>query len=153
MRYSRSKLSIRKLDRADIDRVELLERESFDDPWPRAGIEHEVTDFNGLCFGVSIGDGGELVAYVLGRRVLDEGHLLNFAVQPEYRRKGIAGRLLDHFERQGAARGVSIIYLEVRADNRAARELYLRDGYHMVSVRPHYYKDKVDAIIMKKRIG
>jgi ribosomal-protein-alanine N-acetyltransferase len=90
---------------------------------------------------------GAVVAFLAGRSLGgEERELLNLAVQPEYRRKGIGRRLLEAW--LGEQKGV--VYLEVRESNWAARRLYQTLGCHEVNARPDYYESPPEAAIVLK---
>jgi [ribosomal protein S18]-alanine N-acetyltransferase len=79
----------------------------------------------------------------------DEGHVTNVAVHPDFRRRGIAARLLCSTMDAAIARGVQAVTLEVRASNTAAQELYRRFGFAPGGIRRNYYSDiREDALIM-----
>ena len=80
---------------------------------------------------------------------LDEGYITNVAVRPDCRRRGVAGKLLDVFERFAEGNHLAFLSLEVRASNYAAIALYGQHGYRGVGRRRNYYEHpKEDALIM-----
>lgn len=83
---------------------------------------------------------GQVVAFRILSRVLDEAHLLNLAVSPDFRRRGIALALLNQMEVFCEAKGICMLYLEVRESNRGARELYGNQGFCETCVRKGYYQ-------------
>jgi ribosomal-protein-alanine N-acetyltransferase len=93
--------------------------------------------------------GERVVAYAGLWLMVDEAHVTTFAVLPAYRRRGIAGQLLSHLIELAADLGATVVTLEVRISNLAARQLYERFGFRPVGVRPRYYTDNgEDALIM-----
>ena len=91
-----------------------------------------------------------VIAYAVLWCIVDQGELANLAVRPEYRGQGYAARLLDHVLRNARERDVEAIYLEVRASNERALELYEGFGFLRVGVRKNYYdKPKEDALVMR----
>jgi ribosomal-protein-alanine N-acetyltransferase len=81
--------------------------------------------------------------------VADECHLLDLAVHPDYRRRGIARALLDNVIQELRIEGCRFFYLEVRSSNYAARKLYEKFGFNMVGIRKGYYVNPAeDAVIM-----
>jgi ribosomal-protein-alanine N-acetyltransferase len=90
--------------------------------------------------------------FALGRTAADEAELLTIAVAPEARRRGIGAALLAAFEAEAAARGAAGAYLEVAADNAAARALYDRSGWRQAGLRRGYYGGGVDAVILRKAL-
>jgi [ribosomal protein S18]-alanine N-acetyltransferase len=78
-------------------------------------------------------------------------HVLNVAVEPAHRRRGIASVLLNECERRAHQNSAALITLEVRRSNTAALELYRQFGFRAVGIRPNYYVDEgEDAIVMVK---
>ena len=94
-------------------------------------------------------DGGQVVAYVLGRLIAPEGEIYRVAVRDDYRRRGIAYRLLDYAMKTSRGRGLECTFLEVRSQNTAAIKLYTAYGFNEIGRRKNYYKSPADdAIIM-----
>ncbi len=79
------------------------------------------------------------------------GHVLNIAVKPGYRRRGIGGVLLESLEEELEKLGAREFYLEVRRDNTGAIAFYEKKGYKGVGVIEKYYSDGCDAVIMWKK--
>lgn len=94
-----------------------------------------------------------VLAFSLARLVVDEGELLLVAVRPEWRRTGIAARLVSNVLAQARARGGRAVYLEVRDGNIPAVELYRRSGFAQVGRRRAYYagdnQARFDAMTMR----
>jgi ribosomal-protein-alanine N-acetyltransferase len=100
---------------------------------------------------VAQGEDGTVLGYAGILVVLDEGYITNIAVEPAYRRQGIARELLQVFERFALGNKLAFLTLEVRASNEAARALYTKEGYEEVGCRKNYYDyPKEDAIVMTK---
>ena len=87
----------------------------------------------------------------LGWSLAGEGEVLRLAVDPACRRQGLGGLLLTALEARLVARGAGQLFLEVRADNRAAIALYHTQGYHRSGVRPRYYADGCDALMLARQ--
>ena len=96
---------------------------------------------------------GEIIAYWLGRLIAPEGEIYRVAVSPEYRRRGIAYRLLDYGVKTSRGAGLETLFLEVRSKNTAARALYTAYGFTTVGVRRGYYRDPDDdaRVMIKER--
>src|SRR5207237_8399011 len=102
-----------------------------------------------------VGCGGSepIVGFLTYWLVHDEVHILNVAVGPEHRRKGVARTLMGETERRAHQAGAALLTLEVRRSNQAALELYREFDYRAVGVRPNYYVDEgEDAIVMVKEL-
>lgn len=99
--------------------------------------------------------GCEIIAsqngFIVWRATLDEAEIITIGVHPDARRSGIAAAMLGIMATDLKKRGVKHIFLEVAADNVAARALYEQDGFVQIGVRPKYY-DGIDAIMMRKDI-
>ena len=80
-------------------------------------------------------------------RILDEGHIMNIAVDDKYRRQGIATEILNKIIEDGFKKGIKAFTLEVRKSNIGAIRLYEKAGFKSAGIRPHYYPDKEDACI------
>ena len=88
-------------------------------------------------------------AFALGRVVAGEAELLTLAVAPEARRRGVARNLCSRFGEAARTTGADAAFLEVAADNAAARALYLGCGWIEAGRRPRYYGPALDAVIMR----
>ena len=86
---------------------------------------------------------------IMVRVAADEAEILTLAVAPGVRRAGIAAGLLRDATDEVAARGVRAVFLEVSAENIAARQLYGQAGFIQAGLRPHYYSDRSDALILR----
>ena len=95
----------------------------------------------------------EIAGYVVARCAADEGEILNLAVAPAFRRRGVGCALGQAILELLGSRGVAHAYLEVRASNAAARALYERLGFREVGRRTNYYRRPVeDAILLRAAI-
>jgi ribosomal-protein-alanine N-acetyltransferase len=142
-----SEIRIRRLELSHLDRIEEIERRSYPTPWSRSMFAGELAKPASMCFGAF--DGEELVGYMIISRYVDAWHVMNVAVDPAHRRRGIASMLLDRlFEStdDGTRRGYT---LEVRVSNEGAIKLYEEAGFRARGIRRGYYTDnREDALIM-----
>jgi ribosomal-protein-alanine N-acetyltransferase len=142
------KVELRRIEAADLDAVLEIERASYPTPWSRAMFAAELAKPGSLALGAYL-ESGELVGYAVVSRYVDAWHVMNVAVAPAYRRRGIARVLLERlFEVTGddPRRGHT---LEVRVSNTAAIALYERLGFERRGIRRGYYTDnREDALIM-----
>ena len=136
-----------------LDAVAELERTCFTVPWSRNALAEELD--NALsAFLVALDEEERVVGYAGLQVVLDEGYITNVAVRPDCRRRGVAGRLLDVFERFAEGNHLAFLTLEVRAGNYAAIALYGRHGYRGVGRRKNYNEHpREDAVIMTREFG
>jgi ribosomal-protein-alanine N-acetyltransferase len=139
---------IRRADSADIPALVAIERACFSDPWTASGIRETIQYETARAFVAE--SEGKAVGYVMARISGEEGEILNLAVLPKSRRKGIARCLLDEALGSIVAAGVTEAYLEVRQSNEEAIALYQAHGFRPVGVRPDYYRDpREDALVLR----
>ena len=133
---------------ADVDAVAALERAIFGDPWSKRSLG-EILGLEHVRGFVLDDKAGELTGYAFCSAVADEGEILNLAVAPERRRRGLGKRLLAACLEWLSERGVAKVYLEVRRSNEAAIAMYAEEGFGTLGVRPNYYrKPTEDAVLM-----
>ncbi|PWJ22118.1 ribosomal protein S18-alanine N-acetyltransferase [Jannaschia seohaensis] len=129
------------------ERLAALHSTAFDGAsrWSAAAFASAL--HNPKCFFVY--EGADPDGFALGRTVADEAELLTLAVAAPVRRRGLGTRLLSRFETEARSRGATAAFLEVSADNAAARALYDRAGWQLVGQRTGYYEG-TDALTMRK---
>ncbi len=138
-------VTIRPLTYSDLPKVIAVERRSFPTPWSLAMFVLELSKPSGVCLAAI--DGGKVVGYLICARYDQVWHLMNVAVDPVFRRRGLASGLLEAMlERAGSEEPYT---LEVRTSNAPAIALYERFGFRAAGTRPRYYRDTgEDAMIM-----
>jgi ribosomal-protein-alanine N-acetyltransferase len=141
----REAIKIRPLGYGDLPSVISIERRSFPTPWSLAMFVLELSKPDGICLAVEAEEG--LIGYLVCARYDEVLHLMNVAITPEHRRKGIARALIARlFEEAGPAARYT---LEVRVSNRAAIAMYENFGFRSAGRRRRYYHDNgEDALIM-----
>jgi ribosomal-protein-alanine N-acetyltransferase len=144
-------LAISPLRTGDLPWVLALEVRSFLVPWSEKSFLDELTSSFAVALAAREAS-GEPVGFALGRLLFDEGHLLKIAVQPGLRRQGLGSRLLAAFEQALRDGGATMAVLEVRVGNTAARRMYERAGWTVVSERRRYYPDGEDGMLLSKRL-
>ncbi|MBB4197024.1 ribosomal-protein-alanine N-acetyltransferase [Rhodoblastus sphagnicola] len=132
-----------------------LHATGFAHPWSASEFEALLADPSCLSVGVALKS--ELAGYLMSRVASDEAEVLTIVVAPTLRTFGCAQRLLlDHLSRL-AARGVTVVFLEVDAENEAAMALYRRNGFVEVGRRKAYYARaegaRGDALVMRRNLG
>jgi [ribosomal protein S18]-alanine N-acetyltransferase len=141
-------LIIRKMTADDIPAVVELDKMSFSLPWPERSFRFELTDNPASRCWVAEVD-GRVVGMIVLWLLVEEAHVATLATHPDLRRQGIAKKLLSHALRYLIDEGAQTSFLEVRASNIAAQEMYRRFGYEESGRRRRYYKDNdEDAILM-----
>jgi ribosomal-protein-alanine N-acetyltransferase len=137
---------------ADVAAVSSIETEAFSSPWSRETFT-SLLDRPGLELLVLEDEHEGVVGYAVLWCVLDQGELANVAVTPRLRGRGLGAKLLSRILEVARDRGVETVYLEVRASNVRALELYHRFGFSEVGRRTGYYeRPKEDALIMMARL-
>lgn len=143
---------IRPASLADVPSLAELERVCFSDPWTAAGIRETIQYETARAFVAE--DRDQIVGYVMARISGEEGEILDLAVRPELRRRGIGRKLLLSVWNALGSEGVRELYLEVRESNRAAIELYRGHGFRPVGLRPRYYRNPAeDAIVLRAALS
>ncbi len=146
-------IRIEPMRREDLDRVMEIEEICFSSPWSRWMFLSEISDNPFSTSLVARNLSGRVVAYICFWIVFDEVHLMNLAVHPSERRRDIAQELLRIALEKGKRQGARVATLEVRRSNEAAKRLYERNGFALVSVRRNYYADpKEDALLFGKSL-
>lgn len=131
----------------DIQSVLKIEKMSFSFPWAESSFFNEVRKPRSLTKVAVVDD--EIAGYLCAEYVLDEGHVLDLAIHPDYRRRGIATALVEHTLEELKERACRFLYLEVRASNYLAKRLYQGFGFRIVGTRKRYYVSPIeDAVIM-----
>ena len=140
-------IDIRYLKEEDIDGIVEIENLSFKVPWSRKSFEDDIANDMTIYLGAFVG--GTPVGYMGLWDILDEGHVTNIAVHPDYRNRGIATALVDRMIEETEKRDIGAITLEVRRSNDIAIGLYKKFGFKEAGIRKRYYSDNnEDAIIM-----
>jgi ribosomal-protein-alanine N-acetyltransferase len=133
---------------ADAPALAALERRCFSDPWPAGAFTSALEAPQVIAFVVE--ERGAILGYFVGRAVLGEGEILNLAVVPEARRRGLGRWILEAGLALLREAGADEVFLEVRASNRAARALYRARGFREVGRRARYYRQPVeDALVLR----
>jgi ribosomal-protein-alanine N-acetyltransferase len=132
----------------DLDEIMEIERLGFASPWSRQVFVEEFEQEFSQIVVVRHEDNHRVLAFIIFWVVHDEIHVLNVSTHPDWRRRGLAQRLMEHAIRTGLARNARLVTLEVRRSNRAAQALYAGMGFQQVNVRRRYYENAEDALVM-----
>ena len=126
-----------------------LEAICFSDPWSEGSVASELS--NPLSRWIVAMDGKTLVGYVGSQTVLGESDMMNIAVAPDARRRGIAQGLVEALIQVLKELDSHCLSLEVRASNEPAKALYGKLGFREIGRRKNYYRNpKEDALILRK---
>ncbi len=140
-------VELRPLRTSDLDAIEEIERASYPTPWSRSMFAGELSKPSGICLGAFQGE--DMLGYLIVARYVDAWHVMNVAVDPNCRGRGVARALLERLfvlTDNDSERGYT---LEVRVTNGVAIHLYESLGFVATGVRRGYYTDNSeDALIM-----
>lgn len=139
------------MTQAHVQAIAQMEKLCFSDPWSEKSVESELS-CRLSCWLVAL-EGDTLIGYVGSQTVLEETDMMNLAVHPEFRRRGIGEKLVAALEDVLRQRGSKALTLEVRASNAPAIALYEKLGFQQVGRRPNYYRNpREDAYILRKTL-
>jgi [ribosomal protein S18]-alanine N-acetyltransferase len=152
-------IHIRNAMARDLPRIIEIERLAFPAPWTIASFQRELTlPFSRIMVALPEGShehdltaAGSIAGYLCRWLIADECHVLNLAVDPKVRRLGIGSVLLTEAISEARSAEASVVTLEVRRSNLAARQLYRKFEFEERRLRRHYYGPGEDAIIMELR--
>ena len=132
-----------------VPQVAALEKMCFSDPWSEGSVASELE--NPLSRWLVAVEGEQVLGYVGSQTVLDESDMMNLAVDPAFRRRGIARALVLALIEELGKMGSRQLTLEVRASNESAQALYAQLGFESVGRRKNYYLNpREDALILRK---
>lgn len=132
-----------------VAQIAQLEKICFSDPWSERSIASELD--NQLAFWLVATEGETVAGYIGSQTVIDETDMMNVAVHPDFRRKGIAEALVNGLVEHLKTMGSHCLTLEVRASNAPAIALYEKLGFAEIGRRRNYYRNpREDALILRK---
>ena len=142
-------MTIVNMNESHVAQVAQLEAICFSDPWSERSVASELN--NKLALWLVAEDDGRVAGYVGSQTVIDESDVMNVAVHPDFRRRGIAEKLMEQLVGSLKAMGSHCLTLEVRASNAPAIALYEKLGFQEVGRRKNYYRNpREDALILRK---
>ncbi|MDH4232026.1 MAG: ribosomal protein S18-alanine N-acetyltransferase [Nitrospirota bacterium] len=146
-----SEMVINDMKVEDLPEILAIENASFETPWS------ETLFYNELFKAVSVTRvariGRRVAGYLCANIIIDEGHILNLAVHPDFRGGGIASRLIEEIISVMRAGSCRSVFLEVRVSNETARKMYEKFGFALLGTRKAYYLSPVeDAVVMVLRL-
>ncbi len=138
---------LRRMTVGDVPTVAALERVCFENPWSERAFSEEVVREKSIPL-VAL-EGRRIVAYAIAWVVVDELHVVNIAVEPSHRRKGLGAALMNALIAEARRGGARLATLEVRSRNEAGISLYRSFGFTPIAVRRDYYRMPTDdALVM-----
>ncbi len=145
--------TIREMKESDLEEILTIEKKSFADPWSRRLFKETLLFPHSVNFVLQETKGavlGYINFYVIG----DEAHMLNLAIDPECRTRGLATQLLRYSIDFIARMNATHVFLEVREGNQHAIHLYTKFGFEFIGRRKRYYvKTNEDALVMHLSCG
>ncbi len=137
--------------RRDLPIVSELERRAFSHPWsPEVFLRELRLPFSKIVLARLAGEPrGTVVGYLCRWLAAGVLEIQNIAVHPDWRRRSIGRRLVEHALTEGSQLGARAAVLEVRRHNLPAISLYRGLGFRQTGVRPRYYTDGEDALLME----
>ena len=146
-----------RLDAMTVDRLAAVcavENQAYSHPWTHANFIDSLAA--GYHCQMLLG-GDTVIGYFVAMKGVDEVHLLNITVAPEFQRQGWAPLMLEALSGWSRAQGAQWLWLEVRESNRRALDIYMRQGFRSVGVRKGYYPAlegrREDAVVMSLRLN
>lgn len=132
----------------DIDQILVIEHASFTTPWSREAFYNEINN-NKFAVYIVIEDDKKVIGYCGAWIVMDEAHVTNVAILPEYRGKKLGEALMRKMMSVAREMGAKSMTLEARVTNHVALSLYRKLGFQNGGIRKNYYSDnQEDAIVM-----
>ncbi|URZ07920.1 ribosomal protein S18-alanine N-acetyltransferase [Clostridium felsineum] len=142
-------LTVHPLKKEDIDSIIAIENLCFPTPWTKESMEGELN--NKFAKYLVIKKDNVVIGYGGLWLIIDEGHITNIAVHPEFRGIGIGNIIVKELIKLCYIRNISSMTLEVRVSNIVAQNLYKKFGFKEAGIRKRYYSDNdEDALIMWK---
>ena len=126
--------------------IAFIERKSFSKPWLEDQIKNDILSEIDSENWVYITD-ERVLGYIFGWKLMDEYHINNFAVHPDYLRRKIGTQLIQHLISLLILKNINLILLEVSVNNIPAQKCYKSFGFTSVGVRKDYYSKGDDAIL------
>jgi ribosomal-protein-alanine N-acetyltransferase len=132
----------------DIDQIVNIEKLSFATPWSKESFYNELNK-NQFATYVVIEDSEKVIGYCGVWLIIDEAHITNIAILPEYRGRKLGDALLAKVITTVKEMGAKSVTLEVRVTNTVAQNLYRKFGFENGGIRKNYYSDnQEDALVM-----
>lgn len=136
-------MTIERMNESHVSQVAQLEKLCFSDPWSERSVASELQ--NKLALWLVAVEDGRVAGYVGSQTVMDETDMMNIAVHPDFRRRGLAEQLVLALVEALKGQGSRCLMLEVRESNAPARKLYEKLGFSQVGRRPNYYRNPKEA--------
>ena len=143
-------IHICKSTQAHVDGIHTIETLSFPDPWSKSSLSEEIDTAISI---VAVDDSGQVLGHISMRHIINEGHISNLAVHPDFRQQGVGHKLLSALVNIAHEKEMIGLTLEVRVSNQPAIHLYQRHGFISEGIRKNYYSmPNEDGVIMWKHL-
>jgi len=143
----------RPLQETDMAQVLDIEKKAYSHPWTRGNFADALRSAypaQMLCAGPNV------LGYLVAMKGVDEVHLLNLTVAPDFQRQGWARLMMEGLVLWSRGQGARQLWLEVRVSNERALEVYRRFGFVQMGVRKQYYplasNRREDAVVMSLKL-
>ncbi len=137
---------------ADLEKVVEIEKASMPSPWSKELFDEELKREAAHYFVLEVE--GKVAGYMGYWEAPEEAHIINLAIGPAFRNRGLGLEMMKHCMDYARERGAKLATLEVRQSNEAAQRLYEKADFRVVAIRKKYYSDnQEDAVVMIKEIG
>lgn len=142
-------MQFRPMREADLDELLRIERAAYPYPWTLGNFR----DCLSAGYSCWVGEiDGKMVGYWVMMRVVDEGHILNCCIAPQWQHQGYGRQLMEHLFQVARGHNTRSLFLEVRLSNEPAKRLYVGLGFDFIAVRRGYYPTddgREDALVMR----
>lgn len=138
---------IAKMQEQHIPQIATLEKQCFGElAWSEHLLEQELF-FDYKYYKVVLNQ-DKVIGYGGFSQILNEAHIMNIAIASPYRRQGVGSLLMDALKRKACALGITKMTLEVAEGNKSAIEFYFKHSFIFFGIRPNYYPNKENALIL-----
>src|SRR5579859_3104376 len=132
-------MTFRPMLEVDLDQVVEIEKASMPSPWSKELFEEEL--HRTVAYYFVMEEGNQVAGYMGYWEAPEEAHIINLAVAPSFRKRGVGQRMVEQCMAFAVKRGARLATLEVRESNEAARRLYEKCGFRFIAIRKKYYSD------------
>lgn len=136
----------------DLDELLRIERAAYPYPWSQGNFR----DCLSAGYSCWVGEiDGKLAGYWVMMNVVDEGHILNCCIAPQWQRRGLGRQLMAHLFQVARGHNTRTLFLEVRMSNEPAKRLYASLGFGAIAQRRGYYpadNGREDALVMRRAL-
>jgi len=144
-------MNFRPMLEVDLDAVVEIEKASMPSPWSRELFEEELKRERAHYFVIE--EEGKVAGYMGYWEAPDEAHIINLAISPLFRKRGLGSEMIERCMEFARKRGAHLATLEVRESNETARSLYEKCQFRIVAIRKKYYSDnQEDAVVMIREL-